>query len=89
MSIYDGDVTVNGWANVNAPGGSDADPTYLALIAHSNDSTPSFSKRLIENCNFGGTVSLGGPETALGEMRGTVVGGAVGTQAVSIHHRPQ
>ncbi|HEX4590785.1 MAG TPA: dockerin type I domain-containing protein, partial [Gemmataceae bacterium] len=64
MTIYDGDSTINGWANVDLPGGSDADPTYLSLIAHSNDSTQSFSERLIENCNFGGTISLGGPETA-------------------------
>ncbi len=83
MSIYDGDVTVNGWANVDAPGGSDANPSYLALISHSNDSTESFSERLIENCNFGGTVSLGGPETALAIMQDTTIGGALVTDAAT------
>jgi hypothetical protein len=83
MSIYDGDSTVDGWANVGTPGGSDADPTFLALIAHSNDSTHAFSERLIENCNFGGTISLGGPETASAVMRDTVVGGTFVTAAAT------
>ena len=83
MSIYDGDVTVNGSANIDAPGGTDADPTYLALIAHSNDATPAFSHRLIENCDFGGTLSLGGPETVLAEMRNTVVAVAADTFAIT------
>jgi hypothetical protein len=88
MTIYDGDSTVNGTANVDRPGGSDADPTYLALIAHSNDATQSFSERLIENCNFGGTVSLGGPETALAIMQDTVLGGTfVTTAGTSIVNR--
>ena len=81
MSIYDGDVTVNGWENVDAPGASDAVPIYQSLISHSNDSTPSFSFRLVENCNFGGTVSLGGPETAMAQMQNTTVAGALLTAA--------
>jgi hypothetical protein len=81
VSIYDGDKTVNGWANVDAPGGSDALPTYLALIAHSDDTTHSFGLRLIENCNFAGSLSLGGPETALAEMRDSVVAGSLVTTA--------
>jgi hypothetical protein len=82
MSIYDGDKTVNGWANVNAPGGSDVYPTYQALIAHSDDTTLAFSRRLIENCNFAGMVSLGGPETAVAEMRDSFVAGPMVTTAV-------
>jgi hypothetical protein len=77
MSIYDGDRTVNGWANVGSPGGSDAAPSYLSLIAHTNDATPSFSERLVENCHLGGTVFLGGPETALAVMQDTTLGGTL------------
>jgi hypothetical protein len=83
MSIYDGDVTINGTANVDKPGGSDADPTYQALIAHTDDSTQAFSERLIENCNFGGSLSLGGPETAFADMRDTVINGTFSTSATA------
>jgi hypothetical protein len=81
MSIYDGDVTVNGWANVGTSGGSDALRNYQALIAHTNDATQGFSERLIENCNFGGYISLGGPETALAVMRNSVISGTFSTYA--------
>ena len=56
-----------------APGGTDANPTYLALIAHSDDATQSFNERLIENCDFGGTISLAGPETSLALLQNSTV----------------
>jgi hypothetical protein len=83
MSIYDGCQTVDGWAYVNAPGGTDANPEYAGLIAHSNDGTPAFSERLIENCYFRGALVLGGPETSLAILRDSTVSGALSSYTLT------
>jgi hypothetical protein len=84
VTIYDGDSTVNGLAYVDRPGGTDANPEYGVFESHGGDGTAQpFAYRLFENCNFAGSISLGGLETTTAELRDSVVAGPLGTAALS------
>lgn len=76
VSVYKSCGTRNGVANLGAPGASSS-PEYLAFLAHNNGVGRQFGLRRFEDCDFGGTVSMGALETARVEAVGCRFRGSV------------
>jgi hypothetical protein len=81
VSIYDGCSTVDGTANVDAPGGSDALPYYLAFLEHTDGGNIAFAQRILTNCVFNGATSVGG-NTAVVKATNCIFNGDFNSTAV-------
>jgi hypothetical protein len=84
VSIYDGCSTVDGWQNVDAPGGSDANPGYTALIEHTNGFNTAFAQRLLMNCTFNGIASIGTTTAAVQATNCNFNGGVASDALVTL-----
>jgi hypothetical protein len=82
VSIYDGCSTIDGWANVNAPGGSDADSTYTAILEHTNGNNTAYAQRILNNCVFRGSSSIGN-NTAVVQATNCIFKGALSSDAAT------